>query len=124
MANTPHNGYLSLALRHGMIAAGLYLWFVARALLDGLRAFRRSRDIEIKVTGITISAAIVGLLVHNLVDGTFVLPYVSQMFWTLAAIAIIAGRAADPFPVGAPVAHEVEAPERRVLPLTPAGGRA
>ena len=92
--NTPHNGYLSIAVTHGVPALALFLLLVADALREGRFASRHAREEWQRPMAVAVSAALVGVLVHNLVDGTFMVPPVIQGFWMFAAIAARLGQEA------------------------------
>ena len=90
--NTPHNGYLALALVHGIPAASLFLIFALLAMKAGVRAFRRSRDAWERAFGLGAGASLLGLLVHNVVDATLLMPFVASLFWMLVAATLTARR--------------------------------
>lgn len=90
--NTPHNGYLSLSVKYGFPAASCYLIFAFLAVLNGLRATRRARSSDERIQGIVIAAAIVSILVHNLVESTLINPFISKLFWMLTAVVAMTAR--------------------------------
>jgi len=92
--NTPHNGYLSIAVTSGVPALVLFLLLVAAALREAWFASRHAREEWQRPMAVAVSAALVGVLVHNLVDSTFMLPPVLQGFWMAAAIAVRLGQEA------------------------------
>ena len=94
IANTPHNGYLSIAVTRGVPALALFLLLVANALREGRFASRRAREEWQRFMAVAVSAALVGVLVHNLVDSTLMLPQVLQSFWMFAAMAARLGQEA------------------------------
>jgi O-antigen ligase/polysaccharide polymerase Wzy-like membrane protein len=87
-ANTPHCGYLSLALLHGLPAAALFVAFAALAIHGGVRAFRRGKVETDRLLGLALAAAVVGLLVHNVEEGTWIQPLVAKVFWIVTAFAV------------------------------------
>jgi len=93
-ANTPHNGYLSIAVTSGVPALVLFLLLVANAVREGRFASRRAREEWQRPMAVAVSAALVSVLMHNLVDSTFLLPPVLQSFWMFAAIAARLGQEA------------------------------
>ena len=93
-ANTPHNGYLSIAVTSGVPAFVLFLLLVANALREGRFASRRAREEWQRHMAVAVSAALVSVLVHNLVDSTFMVPAVIQSFCMFAAIAARLGQEA------------------------------
>jgi O-antigen ligase len=92
--NTPHNGYLSIAVTSGVPALVLFLLLVANALREGRFASRRAREEWHRPMAVAVSAALVSVLVHNLVDSTFMQPAILQSFWMFAAIAARLGQEA------------------------------
>jgi hypothetical protein len=112
--NTPHNGYLALALVHGVPAAALFVVFAAFGIRAGLRAFRRAVDPWERAFGLAAAAGVVAILVHNLVDATLLMPFVASLFWLLVAATVTAARR-----------EALPAPARRPAPpRTPARGPA
>lgn len=98
-ANTPHSGYLSLALLHGIPAAALFVAFAALAIRAGIRVFRHGASEPDRLLGLAIAAALAGLLVHNLEESTWPHPFVAKAFWMLTAFALALPRLApDPAP--------------------------
>lgn len=87
VGNTPHNGYLSIAVTSGVPAVCLFLAMALACVGSGWRAFRRNPRGWQGATGLTAAAGIVSVLIHNLVDTTVTLPFVAQLFWMLAATA-------------------------------------
>src|SRR5262249_20310760 len=82
--NTPHNGYLSIAVTNGVPALVLFLLLVAAALREAWFASRRAREEWQRPIAVAVSAGLVGVLVHNLVDSTVMLPPVLPGFWIAA----------------------------------------
>jgi O-antigen ligase len=109
VGNTPHNGYLSIAVTSGVPALCLFLALAFACIASGWHAFRRTPRGWQGATGLTAAAGIVCVLIHNLVDTTVTLAFVAQIFWMLAATAARMGReatkvkvAVEPKPVPAP----------------------
>lgn len=88
-ANTPHNGYLALAVRHGFIVPVVYLLFLLRMLRDSLLVFRRSRQLRDRVYAVALAAGACGLMVHNLVETTLTIPVILKLFWLCCALAAV-----------------------------------
>lgn len=100
-ANTPHNGYLAIAVVSGVPSLIIFVSFVILAISNGVLLFRRGKDRWETATGIAIGAAMVGLLVHNVVDQTFTIAFPATVFWVLVAVATaMARRPADYLPEG------------------------
>lgn len=91
-ATTPHNGYLGVAVVSGIPSLAITVVFAVFGVINGLRVFRRSHDHLERLTAIAAAAAIVGLLIHNIVDETFRLPFAMNVFWILSAIAVTLAR--------------------------------
>jgi hypothetical protein len=87
--NTPHNGYLSLALHHGLPVAILMLFFGLRSAMHAWRTFLRRGPTGPRLLALGVSAAIIGLMTHNIVESTLTQPYVEKLFWVLAGLASV-----------------------------------
>lgn len=109
VANTPHNGYLSLAVSHGFPALAIVLAFAWLGVRGCLRLLRLSDHPGERLFGAVGTASLAALLVHNLVDNGFGLPFTAKLFWIFTALAI-AGARRQTGPAAAP--------------LEPAGARA
>jgi O-antigen ligase len=110
VANTPHNGFLSLAVMSGLPALAVYLALVFASIGSGWRAFRRSPRGWPGATGLVAAAGVISILVHNLVDSTMTLAFVSQMFWMLVATAARMEREARKVEMPVAPRPEVSAP--------------
>ncbi len=86
-ANTPHNGYIAIAVKYGFIALALFLLFIYRVLRDCLRIYRRSSNLEDRVFFLMFAAAIVGLVMHNLVETTWPENIIMKYFWMISAVS-------------------------------------
>jgi O-antigen ligase len=94
-ANTPHNGYLSFLVRNGFPATIAWILLALRAAVTGLRTFSRRRlPTAARFVGLTAGAALCGILIHNIVDQTFVGHWVGEVFLILAGIAAASGTSA------------------------------
>lgn len=93
-ANTPHNGYLSVAVINGLPVLGIFVVFSVLALRNGVRAFRRAGDVREGILAVSMAAALVTILCHNLVDSTITTTIpATKGFWLLTAeLAIVAAR--------------------------------
>jgi hypothetical protein len=91
-ANTPHNGYLALAVKSGWPAVALYLLLSGLAIRQGLRAVRRRRDPLPQIVGALAIGGMLGILTHNVVDNIFMVTFTRDVFWMLAGFAVIAAR--------------------------------
>ncbi|MEM7355045.1 MAG: O-antigen ligase family protein [Acidobacteriota bacterium] len=112
-ANTPHNGFIAWAVKYGLIAFALLLFFIYKALRDNFMAFRRSKLFHERIFYLTLVAATFGLITHNMVETTWPDTLILKFFWLIVAL-------------GASFHHVWEAsdPEsERQLRTAPAGGR-
>jgi O-antigen ligase len=91
-ANTPHNGYLALAVKSGLPAVALYLLMGIFGIRDGLRATRRRREPLAQIFGALATAGLLGLLTHNIVDNILMVFFTRDLFWLLVGFAVIAAR--------------------------------
>lgn len=109
-AVTPHNGYLGLAVVSGIPATILFVVLAGLGVANGRRAFRHAASGWQKIAGATIAAAIFALLVHNMIDQTFKLPYTQKGLWM--AVAFATGLALRPAEFVAAIARQRQ-PQRR-----------
>jgi O-antigen ligase len=146
--NTPHNGYLAIAVMSGLPALGLYLALGGLALYQVLRRLRRSRRraplVLASAGGVRAArppgtdwlldaltaAALAGLLVHNFDDTVVLLPTIGKEFWLLIGLALapprlaLAGAAAAANAAGSPgTASTVDAGAAAGEGAREAGGR-
>jgi O-antigen ligase len=95
-AKGAHNGYLSVALQRGIPACILFFSIPLASALRARRAFRATGlSGHMRVVVLASGAAIVGILMHNLVDHTVVTAFTGQMFWTVSGMAGAMGRPAE-----------------------------
>lgn len=90
--HTPHNGYLALAVKYGFPVLTLYLLISVLAFRDGLRSISDQRDPSRQLLGTLTSACLAGLLIHNVVDSLFVVPFTLDLYWMLVAMAAMVAR--------------------------------
>jgi O-antigen ligase len=95
VGNTPHNGFLSIAVTSGVPALCLFVALTCGCIASGWRAFRRNPRGWQGATGLTAASGLLVVLVHNLVDTTVTLAFVAQIFWMLAATAARMEREAE-----------------------------
>ncbi|MFQ5668691.1 MAG: O-antigen ligase family protein, partial [Candidatus Binatia bacterium] len=84
-AVTPHNGYLGIAVVSGVPSLVLVLVLALQGVWNGVKIFRRGQDSWQRSRGLALAAAIVGILIHNIVDETFRLPFAGNVFWICVA---------------------------------------
>jgi O-antigen ligase len=90
--NTPHNGYLALALISGVPFAIGFCLMTLLGLRNALRLARRAKTVQQMVLGATLAAGVTGILIHNLVEVTFEHDFVGKLLWVLVATATVAAR--------------------------------
>jgi O-antigen ligase len=123
-ANTPHNGYLAIALIYGLPALGVILTFAVLGIRSGVRVYRRGAYRRQSVFGITIAAALIGVLIHNIDDATLQQAFIGKVFWLLIGLALAVAR--RPALVLTPAETSVMAtarPKETVRPFSPATAR-
>ncbi len=116
---TPHNGYLSVAVKYGLPAGFALLTIALLAVRDAFVTFRRSRDATDRILGLTAAAAMIGLLFHNYADATIESAFIFQPFWLFTAVAALSARGRGAFAkIAAPaaVAPQQPAPSMQVSP--------
>jgi len=86
--NTPHNGYLGLAVTRGFPALALFLVFVAIGIRQGLKVRRRAGPADRRVVGAVCAAIMMALLIHDITDEIFEIPFVEKLTWCLLAITV------------------------------------
>jgi O-antigen ligase len=84
--NTPHNGYLALAIISGLPALGLVLFFLIVTLKRSAALGYRGSTASDRGIGTGVFAATVSLAVHNLVDFTFGIGATAYLFWMSCAL--------------------------------------
>lgn len=95
-ANTPHNGYIALAVRFGFPVAFLYIFFGGMAILNGVRAFLAYRITRLKVFAIMSASPMIGIMAHNMIESTITAQVLLQnIFWTLCAFCALARHAPE-----------------------------
>ena len=116
-ANTPHNGYIALAVRYGFPVAFLYIFFGFQSILNGVRAFLSYRITRLKVFAIMSAAPLTGIMAHNMIESTITAQALLQnFFWILCAFCTLARFAPQELttPEEAQALAEVQRVERAV----------
>jgi O-antigen ligase len=102
-ANTPHNGYIAIAVKRGFPALAGYVIFAWLAMLSGLRIMRDPRPNPWgPIIGVLCTSSIGALLIHNIVESNFEAPFLSKVFWMYVALSLVVGQALKRVPVAAP----------------------
>jgi hypothetical protein len=125
--NTPHNGYLAVAARSGIPVLAIYLTFAVLALRSSARVLRRSTAPYEKVFGAIIAGGMTFMLVHNIVESSFLAPVGARTFFLFTALALTAERHRAPRrpSVRAPIPRLwSRGPARSPLTHRPGGARS
>lgn len=89
-ANTPHNGYIALAVRYGFPVAILYIFFGFGALINGIIAFFNTRVTRLKIFAAMTASPMVGILAHNMIESTITAQVLlHNMFWLFIGLNAI-----------------------------------
>lgn len=83
--NTPHNGYLSLAVTFGVPALLIYLLFLGYGAITSLRLFFGGRDPTDRSFGLVALAGIAAISVHNIIDAILLIGYTANVWWMIVA---------------------------------------
>lgn len=83
--NTPHNGYLSLAVTFGIPAALIYLLFIGYGAITSMRLFFGGRDPTDRSFGLVALAGIAAISVHNIIDAILLIGYTANVWWMIVA---------------------------------------
>jgi hypothetical protein len=103
----PHNGFMTILFRGGIVGLGLYAWFL-HALYGVLRGTMRSLQTGTEARRQAgVGLVILGALIGDTLTGTILdSPFTSWLFYAQTAIVCVSisrGRAAEPDPGAAPV---------------------
>lgn len=85
-ANTPHNGYLSIAVKSGLPALGLFVCFLAFTLIRSATVASRGLNAFERGIGAGVFAATVAVATHNLVDFTFDQGSTGYLLWMASGL--------------------------------------
>jgi O-antigen ligase len=91
-ANTPHNGYLAVAMLQGIPALALMLFFAGVGISAAVQVHRRARNWVESLFGVMVASALLAILIHNIDDSTLHQLFIGKVFWLLIALATIAAR--------------------------------
>jgi hypothetical protein len=90
--NTSHNGFLAIAVKRGFPAALVFVVLMLLGLRDGMRTYGSAESPKKRLLGLAVGAGVVGLIIHNTVEDSFDIPFVSIAYWTLLAIGAVEAR--------------------------------
>lgn len=89
-ANTPHNGYIALAVRYGFPVAFLYIFFGFGAFYNGVVGFFKTKVTRLRIFAITIASPMTGMLAHNMIESTITAKDLLQnFFWIMIGLNIV-----------------------------------
>ena len=78
--------FLEMAVESGIFALIAYLLFIGTLLYSAIKTFVTSREFTYKILIFTCAIAIIGVMVHGLIDTIYFRPQIQYIFWTMAAI--------------------------------------
>jgi O-antigen ligase len=87
--NTPHNGYLSIAVTYGIPSLLLFLCFIIIAVRKSFLVIKKSPDMFSESLGLGIVCGVVALSLHNIVDVTFTGLVMAKIVWITFGLAIV-----------------------------------
>lgn len=85
-ALSAYNIYLETAVESGIFALIMFLGFLITLLYDGIKFIRTSVDLKNVIIVSIPVMAIIGTMVHGMVDTVFFRPQLQIVFWTMVAI--------------------------------------
>lgn len=89
-ANTPHNGYIALAVRYGFPVCFLYIFFGFGAFYNGVMGFLKTKVTRLRIFAITIASPMTGMLAHNMIESTITAKDLLQnFFWIMIGLNIL-----------------------------------
>jgi len=87
--NYAHNDYLQLLTECGFVGFGLMTWALVVTLRQLFSRFANHSDWEVATLGSTLTAGIVGFLLHSLVDFNIHIPANALMVCLLVSVALV-----------------------------------
>ena len=81
--------FLEIAVESGIFALITYLLFLGTLLINGIKSFITSRDLNYKIIVGASVIAIIAVMVHGLFDTVYFRPQIQYIFWTIAAILTV-----------------------------------
>ncbi len=81
--------FLEIAVESGIFALITYLLFLGTLLINGIKSFITSRDLNYKIITGSAVIAIIAVMVHGLFDTVYFRPQIQYIFWTIAAILTV-----------------------------------
>lgn len=93
--NPPHNSYMLLLLRTGIVGLGLFLAFFLRWLTSSVPRLYRAGDPEMRAYALISLLCTVYLLLVALTEPVFEGPYIGQFVWIFAGATVALLRLAE-----------------------------
>ena len=87
--NTPHNGYLGLAVANGIPATLLYVGLLLAGVRSGVTVALHGASPKERIRAAGLAGALAGILVHNVGESTFKSSFIGPTCWLLAALCIL-----------------------------------
>jgi hypothetical protein len=111
--NTPHNGFISVAVKNGFPVLVIYLTFSLLGIWHSLRLVGTALPNPWgPVAGALAAAAILSLLLHNVTETNFEIGSLGKVLWAYIALASVAGQAISRGPARPPVLQPAPRPPR------------
>ncbi len=88
----PHNIILDFWLSLGLLGLISICWLLARFFRWGWAAYRTSADATERALALGLLAGMVDLVVHGMVDNSFLLVDLAVVFWFFCGLVVILGR--------------------------------
>jgi O-Antigen ligase len=88
-AVSPHNAYLSIAVKRGYIALGIIILIVIKIAVSAEKLYKSSKDSFLKAIGLGIFAGIVGLFgIRGMFEPILVETQINILFWFIIAVTL------------------------------------
>lgn len=81
--------FLEIAVESGIFALIAYLLFLGTLLINGIKSFITSKDLNYKIIVASATIAILAVMMHGLFDTVYFRPQIQYVFWTMTAILTV-----------------------------------
>ena len=81
--------FLEIAVESGIFALITYLLSLGTLLINGIKKFVISKDLNRKIIVAACVIAILAVMVHGLFDTVYFRPQIQYIFWTITAILTV-----------------------------------
>ncbi len=81
--------FLEMAVESGIFALIAYLLFIGTLLVNAIKTFKKSNDLNYKIMVFSMFIGITAVMVHGFVDTVYFRPQIQFLFWTMAAILTV-----------------------------------